>query len=251
MFFRGSWKLLLSLCWCCCFWCCCCYCCWCCCCGPDYCYWLHPIHLCSINVHLGLLQPDIEFVWRWGGGCIFMSNPAAVLRLRLCCVVIWVVPIFHLFTEWNGTFFAVLTKNSIYAFLSKQAHIVHSCVGQTNYMRSYRIIQYHICAYITIQDCTRPHETLEDHTWPQRTTKENKELYMTVKKRDHTGQYKYTHTYGPTKERTGHQQTIPFKTLQDSTGPHMNNHSRPYRTIQDHTYPYKTTKNHTRPQKVI
>ena len=47
------------------------------------------------------------------------------------------------------------------------------------------------------------------------------------------------------------QQTIPYKTLQDSTGPHMTNHSRPFRTIQDHTYPYKTTKNHTRPQKVI
>ena len=64
------------------------------------------------------------------------------------------------------------------------------------------------------------------------------------------------YTYRPAKERTGHQQTIPYKTIQDNTGPHMTNHSRPYRTIQDRTYPikdhtepYQTTQGHTRPNK--
>ena len=66
----------------------------------------HLIKLRSINVLLVLLQPDVEFVWWWGvvgcggvwwgavmwwqgGVCkvIFVSNPTAVLRLRLCCVV--------------------------------------------------------------------------------------------------------------------------------------------------------------------
>ena len=44
-----------------------------------------------ILLSLGLLQPDVEFVWWWGGVCkvIFMSNPTAVLRL--CCVVLGVV----------------------------------------------------------------------------------------------------------------------------------------------------------------
>ena len=59
------------------------------------------------------------------------------------------------------------------------------------------------------------------------------------------------YTYRPAKERTGHQQTIPYKTIQDNTGPHMTNHSRPYRTIQDRTYPIKDHTKHTRPHKVI
>ena len=42
--------------------------------------------MCSINVHLGLLKADVEFLWWWvaGGVCkvIFVSNhPIAVLRL--------------------------------------------------------------------------------------------------------------------------------------------------------------------------
>ena len=49
----------------------------------------------------GLLQPDVEFVWWWGGVCkvLFMSNPTAVLRLRLCCVVIGEVAILFLVGE--------------------------------------------------------------------------------------------------------------------------------------------------------
>ena len=70
--------------------------CWCCCCGSACCDWSHYIKLWSINVHLGLLEVDVEFLWWWwGGGCwgggvvctvIFVSNPTAVLRL--CCVVL-------------------------------------------------------------------------------------------------------------------------------------------------------------------
>ena len=41
------------------------------------------------------LEVAEKFVWGGGGGCkvIFVSNPTAVLRLRLCCVVVGVVTI--------------------------------------------------------------------------------------------------------------------------------------------------------------
>ena len=61
--------------------------------------------LWSINVHLGLLQSDVEFLW-WGGvggvcKVIFMSNPTVVLRLRLCCVVVGVVTIINYYLGYS------------------------------------------------------------------------------------------------------------------------------------------------------
>ena len=77
------------------------------------------------------------------------------------------------------------------------------------------------------------------------TTEDHKRKYRTIhdckKIRDHTGQYKYTHAYRPTKECTGHQQTILYKTIQD--------HTRPYIPIQDHTEPYQTIEGHIRGNK--
>ena len=44
-----------------------------------------------MNVHLGLLKADVEFVWWWWWvvcKVIFVSNPTKVVRL--CCVVVGV-----------------------------------------------------------------------------------------------------------------------------------------------------------------
>ena len=62
-------------------------CCYCRCCCLVCCYWSHYIKLWSINVHLGLLKADVEFVWWWWVvvcKVIFVSNPTAVLRLCCC-----------------------------------------------------------------------------------------------------------------------------------------------------------------------
>ena len=58
-----------------------------------------PFKLWSINVHLGLLQPDVEFVWWWGGWWGLQShfrvqpNCSAEVEVVLCCVVVGVVTI--------------------------------------------------------------------------------------------------------------------------------------------------------------
>ena len=109
MFFWGSWKLLLSLCWFYCFWCCCCKCCYS---GPDCCYRSHPIRLWSINVHQraptawcwvcvvvgwGLQSPfhvqpncsfEVEVVLRcrWGSDNSVFSRGTRAQHLTLCGV---------------------------------------------------------------------------------------------------------------------------------------------------------------------
>ena len=92
--------------------------------------------MCSINVHLGLLKADVEFLL-WGGVCkvIFISNPTTVLRLCcwLCCGVIGVVTIngmvkFYVTCSPNEAGYLYLrhpeNQTKMCSFLSSFLHII-------------------------------------------------------------------------------------------------------------------------------
>ena len=51
----------------------------------------------SINVHLGLLEADVEFLWWWWGGVHshFRVQPNCSVEVVLCCVVVGVVTIYQ------------------------------------------------------------------------------------------------------------------------------------------------------------